>query len=370
MSFYVIQPIIKNYDWAEKNRAKNICHRLCSSHEDDPIAELWVGTHNDGHAFIQSTGEFLQDFLGRPMNYLFKVLSVGRPLSIQIHPDEKRAKELHAQHPDIYPDANAKPEMAILLSETGFAFCGIRPIESIRRQVLTFFSDIFDPHIVKRWSEFDSSTEDVSDIVKDSFINIFELTSSRYEVLRNRLYRKHQTFRWLEKFFPDDRGCSICVLFLNFFSLRKYDAICVNPNVIHSYVLGNFFECMTTSNNVIRLGLTSKQKDFSAFFSTAEFSPTGTSDVIQYHGSPDPIKEYRFSPLPEIHIIDTDNGSLDISSFVNGKRYTFVFIVEGDGFIFDDNDDVKPGIFLFDAMAYPTMCVSVASRSVLVVISI
>jgi mannose-6-phosphate isomerase class I len=48
--------------------------------------------------------------------YLFKVLSVRKALSIQAHPDLKLARELHAKFPQIYKDANHKPEMTIALT--------------------------------------------------------------------------------------------------------------------------------------------------------------------------------------------------------------------------------------------------------------
>ena len=62
--------------------------------------------------------------------FLFKVLSIKKPLSIQAHPTKDHAKELHALLPDKYPDNNHKPEMAIALTKFE-AFCGFRPISEI-----------------------------------------------------------------------------------------------------------------------------------------------------------------------------------------------------------------------------------------------
>ena len=49
--------------------------------------------------------------------FLFKILSVETPLSIQAHPHKQLAEELHHKYPDIYKDANHKPEMLIALTE-------------------------------------------------------------------------------------------------------------------------------------------------------------------------------------------------------------------------------------------------------------
>ena len=43
--------------------------------------------------------------------FLFKILSIGKALSIQAHPDKALAKELFAKRPDLYKDDNHKPEM-------------------------------------------------------------------------------------------------------------------------------------------------------------------------------------------------------------------------------------------------------------------
>ena len=45
--------------------------------------------------------------------FLFKVLSINKALSIQAHPDKVLAEKLHSERPDIYKDANHKPEMVL-----------------------------------------------------------------------------------------------------------------------------------------------------------------------------------------------------------------------------------------------------------------
>lgn len=45
-----------------------------------------------------------------------QVLSVATALSIQAHPNKKLAEALNAQRPNVYKDANHKPEMAVALS--------------------------------------------------------------------------------------------------------------------------------------------------------------------------------------------------------------------------------------------------------------
>jgi mannose-6-phosphate isomerase len=60
----------------------------------------------------------------------FKVLSCGKTLSIQAHPDKDLAVKLHAENSAEYGDPNHKPEMAIALTPFE-AMCGFRRIEEI-----------------------------------------------------------------------------------------------------------------------------------------------------------------------------------------------------------------------------------------------
>ena len=108
-----------------------------------------MGTHPKGPSTItipdKNSGQLLRHWLSAnpwalghdvektfhgDLPFLFKVLSIKKPLSIQAHPTKEHAKELHALLPDKYPDDNHKPEMAIALTKFE-AFCGFRPISEI-----------------------------------------------------------------------------------------------------------------------------------------------------------------------------------------------------------------------------------------------
>jgi mannose-6-phosphate isomerase len=87
-----------------------------------PALQLWMGTHVTLPSHKTSTSEPLSSILAsRPERYLsskiiekypnaeqgqlpflFKVLSIGKALSIQAHPDKKLAERLHEERPDVY----------------------------------------------------------------------------------------------------------------------------------------------------------------------------------------------------------------------------------------------------------------------------
>ena len=80
-----------------------------------------MGTHPNAPSTLASSGELLADHLKKNpylighgvtaafadavngnLPFLFKVLSIDKALSIQVHPDKKTAEGLHEQFPKIY----------------------------------------------------------------------------------------------------------------------------------------------------------------------------------------------------------------------------------------------------------------------------
>ena len=74
---------------------------------------------------------------GHKLPFLFKVLSIGKALSIQAHPNKKLAEKLHAKDSKNYPDDNHKPEMTIAITPFD-GLCGFRPLAEISH----FFSTV------------------------------------------------------------------------------------------------------------------------------------------------------------------------------------------------------------------------------------
>lgn len=81
--------------------------------------QLWMGTHPSLPSKVVDSGKPLSDlikanpeqllgaqirqkFQADDLPYLFKVLSIGKALSIQAHPDKALGQKLHAQRPDVY----------------------------------------------------------------------------------------------------------------------------------------------------------------------------------------------------------------------------------------------------------------------------
>lgn len=64
----------------------------------------------------------------------------------------------------------------------------------------------------------------------------------------------------LEKQYPADIGI-LAALFLNYLRLRPGEALYLGADEPHAYLEGDCIECMATSDNVVRAGLTPKERD-------------------------------------------------------------------------------------------------------------
>lgn len=74
----------------------------------------------------------------------------------------------------------------------------------------------------------------------------------------------------LDQQYPSDIGVLSSFL-LNYVCLENGQAIALGPNEPHAYLSGEIVECMATSDNVIRAGLTPKYKDTNVLCSSLTY---------------------------------------------------------------------------------------------------
>lgn len=127
---------IKQYDWG-KSGINSVVAQLAMANnpdfklkDDETYSEMWMGTHFCGVSIVKETGETLDRAIKTELPYLFKVLSIKKALSIQVHPNKCEAERLHAERPQIYKDDNHKPELSIALTPFS-ALVGFQPVENI-----------------------------------------------------------------------------------------------------------------------------------------------------------------------------------------------------------------------------------------------
>ncbi|KAL6875791.1 hypothetical protein ACP4OV_013304 [Aristida adscensionis] len=284
---------------------------------DRPCAELWMGTHPSAPSSL-APGVSLRDWVARnpaalgravaarwggDLPFLLKALSVAKALSIQAHPDRDLARALHALRPAAYPDANHKPEMAVAVTEfralCGFA--GVQELKEVLRTVREVRELVGKEEAGKIMSvkEHDGAIG-VRSYLQSAFTNLMiaseEAVSEAISKLKSRLNAESKECgdwrlnkRWdncsiwaanmldvankirnltmkeqlalsLEKQYPADVGV-LAAFFFNYVKLRPGEALYVGANEPHAYLSGECIECMATSDNVVRAGLTPKYKD-------------------------------------------------------------------------------------------------------------
>lgn len=247
-------------------------------------------------AHIRDHPEVLGDALpafGVDLPFLFKILSVRTALSIQSHPDKASARRLHAEAPQIYRDSNHKPEMAVALSDFE-ALCGFCPHEDIvaalqgvpelRACCGAAPSDALiasgpDTRRAALQAAFTALMTADEATVRAS---LSQMVARLEEVERGsggagaglgpaELSPKERLVLRLNVQYPGDVGV-FAVWFLNFITLREGEAMALAANEPHAYLSGEIVECMATSDNVIRAGLTPKLRDTDALCSSLTYS--------------------------------------------------------------------------------------------------
>lgn len=335
--------------------------RLCVATSRQLIVhlQLWMGTHPSGPSVIVGDGvdeEFnnkpLLDVLqmcpeyvgcvntvkkfGDDLPFLFKVLSVREPLSIQTHPDKTLAERLHAQEPTRYPDPNHKPEMAIAITEF-CALCSFRTHEDIA-QNFRLVPELVELVGKTAANEFMAATDDQAkvDALRLCFANLMnanpvdvakhlQSVNTRFNSCSDQSDKMRmliRAFNKLFKFYPTDVGC-FCLFFLNYLELKPGEALFLAANEPHAYISGgkscqrlcfhralqnalsalsDCVECMAKSDNVIRAGLTPKFKDVPQLCASLTYSFKSADEIIFHALEVDAFTSRYLTPINEFAV--------------------------------------------------------------------
>ncbi|CAK8540576.1 unnamed protein product [Lathyrus sativus] len=343
---------VKNYDWGLPGQLSHVAKlsELNSGVQFDPLkpyAELWIGTHGSGPSFLVSDdGEervTLKDWIfknpdllgdkvvqkwGSDLPFLFKVLSVGKALSIQAHPDKELARRLHKLHPDVYKDGNHKPEMALAMTDFE-ALCGFITLEELKAvihnvpEVVDLVGDANADLVLQSSDQTDQ--EKVKPVLQAVFTHLMSASKENVTNAVNRLINRLQVesevrpltekellVMRLENQYPSDIGV-IAAFFLNHVILNPGEALFLGANEPHAYLSGECVECMATSDNVVRAGLTPKYIDV----------PTLCSMLTYKQGIPEILQGVSMNPYVNKYIPPFEEFEIDHCTLPKGERVVF-----------------------------------------------
>jgi mannose-6-phosphate isomerase len=298
-------------------------------------AELWMGTHDSLPSKVSRTEITLKEHLertyGKQIPFLFKLLSINKALSIQSHPDKPTAEMLHKTKPQYYKDPNHKPELAIALTHFSM-FCGFVG----KKEIFENFEKY--PSLFKMSGTFNDVTN-----LKKMFENLLKLSKEDILSLNQYIFKKMDNkvsktnkekaiMKLYDQFDNDDIGI-IFTLFMNYLELFPGGCVYIPANTVHSYISGDIIECMSQSDNVIRVGLTTKYKDEETLMDTLIFEeskphilePKSFNEMHKIYKPP--IEEFEVHDLvllqEDEYYYDLKEPSLTIvlkGSFISGEK--------------------------------------------------
>lgn len=268
--------------------------------------------------------------------FLLKVLSIGTALSIQAHPDKKLASQLHQERPDVYKDPNHKPEMAIALTPFR-AFLNFVPGPILLQNLITVpeLGDIVPEDAIDKLAKsldlsmaheavdkaaqgpFEPTTDAQKAAIQEVFSAVMHASKEQYEGAIDKLIRRYKTGKvapceerlreltiTLDEQYPADVG-TLCVFLLNVIDLETGQAVFLGANVPHAYICGDIIECMATSDNVVRAGLTPKLRDVETLVSmlTYDAGPAQKQELQPAEFNRDPSTLLYDPPIDEFSVL-------------------------------------------------------------------
>ncbi|KAK4953146.1 hypothetical protein LTR10_008852 [Elasticomyces elasticus] len=369
---YELKCSCNSYPWGRQGE-KSAAARLCAKQpgwvdqkdvskpfkiEDEPYAEMWMGTYPTLPSYVAKTGQDLQDLLDEHPNellgrnviekfghtklpFLPKVLSIAKALPLQLHPNKEIASQLHEKKPDQFTDPNHKPEIALALTEFE-AFCGFKPLGQIAKLMQLGPLQRYMPQVKK--PEFDDQqlkavvkkmleADDKS--VKETYSALTSLDSKDFG---EDSYIPKLAPRLAEQYSEADPGLLVALITMNYMVLQRGESIYIPADGIHAYLSGDIIECMARSNNVLNSGFCprSERDNVELFISCLTFTPHSAEEAMlrgQSFERSEKSKTLRFAPpLSEFDMLQTS---------LNGGEKESLGVIKGPGILLATEGSAK-----------------------------
>jgi len=296
--FLLIDNVPRDYAWGSRTA---IAEQLGRTASGEPEAELWLGSHPGSPSVVSepgvTPGTTLDTYLeshGQPqLGFLLKVLAAAGPLSLQVHPTTEQARDgfsrenaagipRDAPHRN-YRDACAKPELIMALADGFEALSGFRELSESLTALRNFsaaaatvgdkvgsagladFALRVAQHGLAAAATFALTDSRARDVTR-ALIDVAQRDTSMVDA------RDCETVSWLAEEFGADPGILISLL-LHRVTLRAGEALFLGAGNLHAYLRGIGIEVMTSSDNVLRGGLTSKHVDVPELLRVASWEP-------------------------------------------------------------------------------------------------
>lgn len=347
MAVFRLENSIRKYSWGDADLIPAFLGADNPTRE--PWAELWLGAHPKAPSMawqpdgsLKSLEELILEapeaMLGPAgaadprLPFLFKLMAVAKPLSLQAHPsaqaaargykrEERAALPLEAAERN-YSDGRHKPELVVALDRFE-GLCGFRPIDEIIRNLKLLAGENWRSY-AERLSLHPGRLELA--VVFYSFCTAPEAERTRlFKLVRPRIDRilaeakpgspAQRTLGWvprLMELYPNDMA-ALAPIMMNTFDLGPGQGLYVAPGQPHAYFRGCALELMANSDNEVRAGLTNKRRDLAEFLAILDFGDGAPPLLSAGPGGPG-----RASSLCA-YDLDSDDFSLTAASVSGGS---------------------------------------------------
>ena len=274
---------IQNYAWGSREILGRM--RGVPVPTEQPEAEVWVGAHPaapsratvDGaesplnELIVENPSRFLRpDRTSDWFPFLFKILAIDAPLSIQVHPtpeqaiagfEDEQARGIAIDAPyRNYKDRYSKPETVIALSPMR-VLTGVRPVEQLKTLAAAFGAAWLDERAElspkQLLTEIIRLPEETASAAVQHLVDTAAgLLGASNDVVADAA----ELVRIVDGKYPGDRGLLVAFV-MNLMHLAPGESAFTPDGQVHAYVSGTAIELMNPSDNVMRAGLTAKHID-------------------------------------------------------------------------------------------------------------
>ena len=274
---------IQNYAWGSREILGRM--RGVPVPTEQPEAEVWVGAHPaapsratvDGaesplnKLIVENPSRFLRpDRTSDWFPFLFKILAIDAPLSIQVHPtpeqaiagfEDEQARGIAIDAPyRNYKDRYSKPETVIALSPMR-VLTGVRPVEQLKTLAAAFgaawLAERAELSPKQLLTEIIRLPEETASAAVQHLVDTAPgLLGASNDVVADAA----ELVRIVDGKYPGDRGLLVAFV-MNLVHLAPGESAFTPDGQVHAYVSGTAIELMNPSDNVMRAGLTAKHID-------------------------------------------------------------------------------------------------------------
>jgi mannose-6-phosphate isomerase len=352
----ILKNPVQKYEWGSRTEIQTLLGRPVPGTK--PMAELWMGAHPKAPSQVSLDGKWKSlievirtdpvSILGKNvaqafsnnLPFLFKIVAVDRPLSLQVHPDQRQAKEGFKRENDLgvpmeaqnrnYKDENHKPELVYALTPFQ-CLKGFRKADEVLKLMEKVLAqDLFSELRILRQEPNSKGVERFFNALLNMETMRQKDITARAKRIAEGLDSYDPAFQWvarLHREYNSDIGV-LSPLFLNLVDLDPGEAIYTAAGELHTYLIGSGIELMANSDNVIRGGLTSKHKDIPELLRIVNYESGSIHKIRpELRGKcgkvyPTPVKEFLLSVISvnkKASYVSPKGRSAEIMICLNGK---------------------------------------------------